>query len=107
MKTFPKGIFFKKPRPNAPIFVKGTLEIKVSEFIQFLNENKNANDYVVLDVLLSQKNETYLALNEWNAQVKTNLNPSEVEGIKTARDSELKQQGREIQEEINPEDIPF
>lgn len=63
-KTFPKGIFFQKPRENAPEFVRGSLSFKVDEAIQFLNEHKNAQGYVNIDMLKSEKG-IYLALNEW------------------------------------------
>lgn len=63
-KIFPKGIFFQKPRENAPEFVRGSLSFKVDEAIQFLNEHKNAQGYVNIDMLKSEKG-IYLALNEW------------------------------------------
>jgi len=63
-KTFPKGIFFQKPREGAPDFVRGNLSFKVDEAIAFLNEHKNAQGYVNIDMLKSEKG-IYLALNEW------------------------------------------
>lgn len=63
-KIFPQGIFYKKPREGAPEFVRGSLSFKVDEAIEFLKKNNN-NGYVNLDMLLSKKNEIYLALNDW------------------------------------------
>lgn len=64
-KIFPRGIYYQKPRENAPEFVRGSLNFKVDEAIQFLNEHKNAQGYVNIDMLLSKEKTLYLALNEW------------------------------------------
>lgn len=39
-KIFAKGLIFKRPNPKAPDFVKGSLSIKVDEFMQFINDNQ-------------------------------------------------------------------
>lgn len=62
-KTFPQGIFYKKPREGAPEFVRGSLSFKVDEAIEFLKKHAN-NGYVNIDMLLSKNKEIYLALNE-------------------------------------------
>ncbi len=63
-KTFPQGIFYKKPREGAPEFVRGSLSFKVDEAIEFLKKHEN-NGYVNIDMLLSKDKNIYLALNEW------------------------------------------
>jgi len=41
-----KGIFFKTPHNNAPDFVKRKVNIKVDEFIEYLQSKKNEAGYV-------------------------------------------------------------
>lgn len=64
-KTFPQGIYYQKPRENAPEFVRGSLNFKVDEAVEFLQKHKNAQGYVNIDMLLSKDKALYLALNEW------------------------------------------
>ena len=66
-KVFPAGLIYKLPRENAPDFVKGSLSIKVDEFVNFLHEHQN-NGWVNLDFLKSKDDKLYFALNEWKKQ---------------------------------------
>ena len=50
-KVFAKGLYAKAKKEKAPAFVKGSLSIKVEDFITFLNEHKNEQGYVNLDLL--------------------------------------------------------
>jgi hypothetical protein len=50
-KVFAKGLYAKAKNEKAPAFVKGSLSIKVEDFITFLNEHKNDAGYVNLDLL--------------------------------------------------------
>lgn len=61
-KVFAKGLFAKCKHENAPAFVKGSLSIKVEDFVQFLNDNVNESGYVTLD-LLENKSDPM----KWNA----------------------------------------
>jgi len=50
-KVFAKGLFAKAKNEKAPAFVKGRLSFYVEDFITFLNEHKNEQGYVNLDLL--------------------------------------------------------
>jgi hypothetical protein len=64
-KKFADGLIFKRPRQGAPEFVKGSLSIKVDEFVKFLLENES-NGWVNLDMLKSkEKGNIYFTLNDW------------------------------------------
>tara|TARA_R100000951_G_C2594725_1_gene166222 strand:- start:446 stop:715 length:270 start_codon:yes stop_codon:yes gene_type:complete len=63
---FPKGIFFKAKRENAPDFVKGHISIKVDEAINFLRDKgKEGLEWVNLDLLNSKDGKLYLKVDEW------------------------------------------
>ncbi len=69
---FPQGLIFKAPRPNSPDFVKGSISVKVSEFIQYLQQNQN-NDWINIDMLLSKgtpekPSKIYFKLNDWKPE---------------------------------------
>ena len=72
MSEFSKGIFFNKPRENAPDFVLGSLSIRREEFVEYLKElNPNDNGYIKLDILLARDGEkTYLKENNWTPENK-------------------------------------
>lgn len=74
-KIFPEGIFYNKPREGAPEFVRGSLSIQVDKLIPFLEQHKNAQGYVNIDMLLSKENSLYLALNEWKKPESLNSQP--------------------------------
>jgi hypothetical protein len=61
-KVFAKGLYAKAKHEKAPAFVKGSLSIKVEDFITFLKENENESGYVTLD-LLENKSDPM----KWNA----------------------------------------
>ena len=62
--VFADGLIFKKPHENSPDFVKGSVSVKVSEFIAFLQKHDN-NGWVNLDLKKSQKGGLYFQLNDW------------------------------------------
>lgn len=65
-KVFTKGLVVKAPRENAPSFVKGTLAIKVDEFVEFLQQHKKSDGWVNLDILQARDGmKWYCAVNEW------------------------------------------
>lgn len=69
---FPDGIIFKKPREGAPDFVRGSLSFKVDEAVEFLKKHSH-NGWVNIDILKSEKGNTYLKLNTWKKEDKTEL----------------------------------
>lgn len=77
--TFAKGIYFNKPHENAPEFVKGKIDIKADEAIEFINANKNEKGYVNLDLLKSKQGKLYLKLNDFKPEKKEDtIDPSDV-----------------------------
>lgn len=75
-KTFPDGIFYKKPREGAPEFVRGSLSFKVDEAVAFLQKHKNEAGYVNLDMLLSRDKQLYLALNDYKKPTNSDGSPT-------------------------------
>jgi hypothetical protein len=67
MADFPKGLIFKKPHDNAPSFVKGTLSIKVNEFIEWIKLN-NTNGWCNIDLKESKDGKYYSQLNTYQKQ---------------------------------------
>ena len=63
-KIFPKGIRWSDPSEKTPEWVKGKISIKVSQFVQYLNENAS-NDWVNINVKKSKKGGIYLELDTW------------------------------------------
>ena len=63
-KVFAKGLYAKAKNEKAPAFVKCRLSIKVEDFITFLNEHKNEQGYVNLDLLENKTDPT-----KWNATI--------------------------------------
>ncbi len=60
---FGQGFIFKRPHDNAPAFVKGSMSVKVSEAIAFLQKYQD-KDWVNLDLLASKDNtKLYFKLN--------------------------------------------
>lgn len=69
-KILAKGLFANAPHPTAPEFVKGKLSIKVDDFIEFLQANKNEKGYVNID-LLAQKSDSSKYTGFLNTYVKS------------------------------------
>ena len=64
-KIFADGIMFKKPREGSPEFVKGSISIKVNDFIEFCKKHDSFG-WVNLDLKKSAtKGTLYLELNTW------------------------------------------
>ena len=65
-KEYPKGIYFNRPRENAPEFVLGSISIKKQEFLEWLDQKEtNEKGYVNLDVLNGKEEKPYLAVNDY------------------------------------------
>lgn len=69
-EKFPNGMIFKRPRENAPAFVKGHVSIKVDEFIPWLETHKKADFWVNLDLLISKEGKPYFKLDTWEPEKK-------------------------------------
>lgn len=67
---FPKGISISKPHGNAPVFVKARLGINVQKAVEWLEQVKNENGYVNIDVLLSKEGNLYLKHNDFKPEKK-------------------------------------
>ncbi len=65
----PKGIYFNEPIDNAPDFVDGDINIKVDDFIGYLNNC--GTKYVKLDILKGQYGR-YLKLNTFQTKLGVN-----------------------------------
>jgi hypothetical protein len=65
---FPDGIYYNEPREGAPDFVLGSVSIKVSEAVAWLNRTEaNEKGYVNLDVKRSKAGRVYMVKNIWKA----------------------------------------
>ena len=62
-KIFAKGFLFKR-KENAPDFVVGSLSLKLSEAIPFIQEHAKG-DWVNLDVVKSKGGNIYVELNTY------------------------------------------
>jgi len=89
---FGEGFIFKRPREGAPAFVKGSMSVKVSEAITFLQKYQD-KDWVNLDLLASKDNtKLYFKLNTYKPPVKEDENASVLPAYPAT---------------VKPEDIPF
>lgn len=66
--TFPQGLMVKQPRPGAPEFIRGSLSIKRSEFINWL-QTECIEDWVNLDLKVSKGDKWYAQVNTWKKPV--------------------------------------
>ena len=65
---FPDGMYYNEPREGAPDFVLGSVSIKVSEAVAWLNSTEaNEKGYVNLDVKRSKVGRVYMVKNTWKA----------------------------------------
>ena len=63
--NFVKGMYFEKPKPPTPEFIKGKISIKVAELVPYLQENENGGGYVNIDLKKSKAGKYYFQLNDW------------------------------------------
>lgn len=66
---FVPGLYAKPPHPNAPDFVKCSISIKRSEFVEWVNNW--AGEWVNIDVKESRNGKWYAAINEWKPKSNT------------------------------------
>ena len=62
-KEFVDGLIVKAPNDKAPEFVKCAISIKRSELISWLSQK--TDDWINLDVKVSQKGKWYCEVNNW------------------------------------------
>ena len=64
-KIFADGMYFTRPRENAPEYVKGSISVKVAPFGAFLLKHVNESGYVNLNLKESKQGKLYLELDTW------------------------------------------
>lgn len=69
MVKFIKGIFLNKPREGAPDFVKGSISMKVEDFLNNYQDWVNDKGYINIDVLQNQQGEFYLSPNDYGTKM--------------------------------------
>ena len=62
--NFASGIMFKLPRDNAPGYVKGSLSVKLDDFVAWAKNNAE-NGWVNLDLKVGKSGKPYVELNTW------------------------------------------
>jgi len=92
---FAEGLLFKLPRAGAPEYVKGSLSIKRTEFIAWLQAREG--DWVNLELKESKGGKAYAAVDNWKPDTKRERpTPAPSRGGGGGGDSELE-----------GDDIPF
>jgi hypothetical protein len=94
-KIFANGLIFKAPRENAPDFVKGSISVKVDEFVAFLQANNTNSGWVNIDIKESKGGKIYCELNTYKPE-RPNIEPKE--DVPTVEYPE---------DDIDPASIPF
>lgn len=64
-KIFVAGMRFSLPSEKAPEYVKGSMSIKVSEFIEFAEKNKTKEDWLNINLKIGKSGKGYAELNTW------------------------------------------
>lgn len=90
-KIFTNGLIYKGPRQNAPSFVKGSLSVKVDDFIAWLQQHNTESGWVNIDIKESKGMKLYCELNTYKR------------GDNQASPEDQPDGGAEI----NAEDIPY
>ena len=73
--VFANGIIYKEPSAKAPDFVVGSLSVKKSEFIPFLDSQ--SGDWVNLQIKLSKAGKPYISLDTWKPDKEETKEPKE------------------------------
>ena len=90
----PKGLFAKKPSPHAPSFIKGKVSIKVADFIDLLQAEKE--EWLNFDLLETKDgSKYYFKRDTWK--------PEPQGEVKKADDSPIEYPA----DDLDPDDIPF
>ena len=117
-KVFCDGLMFKRPREGAPEYIKGSVSIKVDDFVMFLKKHNN-NGWVNCDLKESASTKKlYFELNTWKPNDEAKPLPSELSGEEKAEIVRMKEQDKANMEAtkayeamssdvINPDDVSF
>jgi hypothetical protein len=65
---FPKGIMIRKPKDNAPDFIRGQISLKLDEAIPYLQSKASFNNWLNIDIKISKQGSMYLAVNNYKKQ---------------------------------------
>jgi hypothetical protein len=101
---YPAGFRIYQPSANAPTFIKGNVDVDVTEFTAYLNGN-HRNGKVRFQLKESREGKLYM-------QLDTYVSPKE-KNIETIKENINETLGVKVDtieypdEDINPEDIPF
>lgn len=69
-KTYPKGLYYNKPRENQPEWVNGSLTVYKERFIEWLATQPD--DKIKIDLLTNKEGEGYSVVNDWKPQKESN-----------------------------------
>ncbi len=94
---FVDGLIVKKPHPNAPDFVKGSLSIKREDLIKWLQQKQS--EWINIDLKESQKGSWYAQVNDW--QPKSNGNRQDDSNIP------LPEEPSDIDDDFDIGKVPF
>lgn len=75
-KVFTNGLIFKAPSEKAPDFVRGSLSVKVADFVAFLQEHETNSGWVNIDIKESREGKLYCELNTYKPE-RPNLAPKD------------------------------
>jgi hypothetical protein len=70
---FPKGLMVKKPRDNAPDFVKASISIKVEELVEWLSGREG--EWVNLDVKEAKSGRWYASVSNFKPKAREETKP--------------------------------
>ncbi len=70
-KTFVNGIIFKKPSPNAPQWIVGSIAIRVDELSQWMDQNRFGKEWINIDVKESKGGKVYCELSTYDPKNRT------------------------------------
>lgn len=101
-KIFGEGIYFDRPNPNAPEFIKGKVSIKSDKLIPFLQKHTNPSGYVNLTLKESKQGKLYFELDVRTSTLKP-MTEEEKARIQALRAGEAAKK----EAEINADNIPF
>lgn len=103
---FTDGLGFDKPGEKAPKTIKLKMSVRVERFVKFLQENVKPSGFVNVDIRYSEeKGKYYATLNTYNSDLSAK-DRQEIAEVKKANGLEPEPSPM-VDEDINPDDIPF
>lgn len=108
-KIFANGMYFDK-KEGSPVYVIGSLALKVSEVIPFLQLHEKVSGYVNIDIKQAKGGKYYCELNTWvpkeSSVTEEEDNQARLNNLDTANTGDTDTL-EYPEEDINNEDIPF